>query len=240
MRRIDDQVDRRSDGAAPVRADDGDTRNEAHSGGGQWMAGIAGVAGPVGFTLTFLVLEQVRRGEFSPVRLPVSALEAGPYGWVQQLSFVGFGLLTLFFAVGLHRGMRPSRWGAAGPALLALSGLGLLLAAAFPLQQDGAGMIYDPGGHAVAGTLFFGTSALGLVVLCLRMAHDPAWRGLVRWTLAAGIACTAAFILMPLLAIPENAPLHEWAGLLQRATILLALFPARVALSRRLLQRGRG
>ncbi|SNR94418.1 hypothetical protein SAMN06272737_1445 [Blastococcus mobilis] len=44
---------------------------------------------------------------------------------------------------------------------------------------------------------------------------------------------------MRLGAIPEEAPLHEWVGLLQRATIMLALFPTRVALSLRLLQLGR-
>jgi len=37
-------------------------------------------------------------------------------------------------------------------------------------------------------------------------------------------------------ATPDGAPLHDWAGLGQRAIILLALFPARVALSIRLLK----
>jgi hypothetical protein len=41
---------------------------------------------------------------------------------------------------------------------------------------------------------------------------------------------------MGTLVIPDDAPLHEWVGLGQRAIILLALFPARVGLSIRLLK----
>ena len=95
-------------------------------------------------------------------------------------------LLTLNSAVGLHRGLRPTRWGIAGPALLGLSGAALLLAAAIPLRQDAAGEVYDPGGHIVVGTALFAASAVGLVVLSRWMAADPAWSSLARWTLAAG------------------------------------------------------
>ena len=48
----------------------------------------------VGFTAVFLAQEALRRNEFSPVAEPISALEVGPNGWVQQLNFGVFGLLT--------------------------------------------------------------------------------------------------------------------------------------------------
>ena len=210
----------------------------AGTGSGLRIAGWAGIAGPVLFTITFLAQETVRR-DFDPLRLPVSALEAGPYGWVQQISFVVFGVLTIVFAVGIHRGLRPTRRGIAGPILFGVSGVAALAAAAFPLQLDDAGRVYDPGGHSVAGFTFFLTSALALVVLSRRVAADPAWSGLAGWTLAAGIACLVGFVVMGSLVIPDDAPLHDWAGLGQRAIILLALFPARVALSIRLVTTGR-
>lgn len=87
---------------------------------------------------------------------PVSALEAGPGGWVQQVNFVMFGLLTIAYAMGLHRGMRPTRAGVVGPAIMVWTGVGLVLAAVFPLREDAAGRTYDPTGlHFVNGTLFF-------------------------------------------------------------------------------------
>jgi hypothetical protein len=36
--------------------------------------------------------------------------------------------------------------------------------------------------------------------------------------------------------MPDDAPLHEWAGLAQRIVILAVLFPARIVLSLRLLR----
>jgi hypothetical membrane protein len=200
-----------------------------------WSA-WAGVVGPVLFTCTYMVQEALRRDEYSPVAEPVSALEAGPNGWVQQANFVVFGLLTLAFAVGLHRGIRPSRKGLLGPALLFVSGIGLLLAAVFPLREDAAGVTYDPGGHFVAGIVFFLSSAVGLVAVSRRLTGDPRWRGIASYTLGCGLLALAGFVLLGILAMPDDAPLHEWAGLAQRIVILAVLFPARIVLSLRLLR----
>jgi len=133
----------------------------------------AGIIGPLLFTATFLAQEAFRIDEYSPMAEPVSALEAGPNGWVQQVNFVVFGLLTMGYAVGIHLGVRPRTGGIIGPGLLFVSGIGLLLAAIFPLREDAAGVTYDPGGHIVAGITFFLSSALGLVVLSRRLARDP-------------------------------------------------------------------
>lgn len=200
----------------------------------------AGIVGPILFTVTFLGQELFRRGEYSPIAETVSALEAGPNGWVQQANFVVFGLLTIAFAIGLHRGIRPTRAGIVGPAMLFVSGIGLLLAAVFPLREDAAGVTYDPGGHMVAGLMFFFTSAAGLIVLSRRVARDPRWRGLATYTLVSGGVALAGFVAMGQLVMPDDAPLHEYAGLAQRLLIILVLFPCRTALALRLNQVARG
>jgi hypothetical protein len=78
----------------------------------------AGIVGAILFTVTFVVEGLFRPEEYSAMAEPVSALEAGPGGWVQRVNFVIFGLLTIAFAVGLHLGLRPTRWGVIGPSLL--------------------------------------------------------------------------------------------------------------------------
>ena len=70
--------------------------------------------GPALFTAAFLIQEAFRRDEYSPMAEPVSALEAGPNGWVQQVSFVVFGVLTMAHAWGQHRGMAPTTAGSPG------------------------------------------------------------------------------------------------------------------------------
>ncbi len=200
------------------------------------MPAWAGIVGPVLFTAAFLAQEALRRDEFDPFTEPVSALEAGPNGWVQQASFVVFGVLTIMFAVGLHRAVRPSPRGIAGPALLTMSGIGLLLAAAFPLREDASGATYDPGGHVVAGVMFFATSAIGLIALSRRLARDPRWQGLATYTAAAGAVALLGFVAMGALVMPDDAPLHDWAGLAQRGLIVLVVFPCRITLAVRMLR----
>jgi hypothetical membrane protein len=199
----------------------------------------AGIAGPVLFTAGFLGQELFRIEEYSPVAEPVSALEAGPNGWLQQVNFVLLGVTTIAFALGLHRAVRSAPRGFAGPALLAVSGVGALLAALFPLREDAAGVTYDPGGHFVSGVTFFLSSAVGLVLLSRRLSPDPRWRGLSGYTLVCGLVAVVGFVVLGVLAIPDDAPLHEWAGLAQRIVVLAVLFPCRVLLSVRLLRLSR-
>lgn len=195
----------------------------------------AGIVGPILFTVAFLAQEALRRGEFSPVAEPVSALEAGPNGWVQQVNFLVFGLLTMAHAIGLHRGMGPARGGWAGPALLFLTGIGALVSGVFPLRQDAAGITYYSGGHLVGGMIFFLGSPAALIVLSRRMRHDPSWRGLAPYTLCSGLVLLALAAVGMGFVNPDAAPFHDWAGLYQRILVVAVLFPCRIALGVRLL-----
>ncbi len=195
-----------------------------------------GILGPILFTAVVLAQEALRSNEYNPVAEPVSALEAGPNGWVQQVNFIVFGVLTIGFAVGLHRGPRPTRLGIAGPALLAVSGVGAMLAGILPLREDAAGVTYDPGGHIVGGFTFFLSSAFGLIVLSRRLARDPRWRGLATYTLVAGVLAIIGFVVTGALLSLGSTPRYDGAGVAQRVLLLGVLFPCRIVLSLRLLR----
>jgi hypothetical membrane protein len=198
------------------------------------MLAAAGILGPVLFTAGFLLLGLLRRGQYDPIAEQVSNLTAGSYGWAQQADFIMFGLLLLAFAAGLHRGVRPSRAGVAGPAILACNGAGLVLAGSFPLREDATGRVYDPTGvHSANGRIFFLSIGLALVVVSLRLRGDPSWRGLVPYTLGTGIASLVLFGVVGALAVPADAPLHPWLGLVQRL-VLAVWLPCIVVLALRL------
>ncbi len=92
----------------------------------------AGIAGSIMFAVVALV-QSLLRGDHSLVTMPISALAAGPSGWVQDVNFLVFGSLMIAYAIGLHLGVRPVRWGMVGPALLVLSGAqGACSRASFP------------------------------------------------------------------------------------------------------------
>jgi hypothetical membrane protein len=205
----------------------------------------AGIAAPVIFTAVFWAQEAFRRLEYDPLAEPVSALEAGPAGWIQQVSFVIFGLLTITHAVGLHRGMLPTRRGVTGPLLLAVTGASPLISGLFPMREDAAGVTEIPVGHLVGGLTFFLVSPLALIFLAGRMRRDPAWHSLARYTLVSALVLVALDFVTLAFVFPDDGPLHDWAGLIQRITILAVLFPCRIILATRLLtiagdQRRRG
>ena len=199
----------------------------------RWAA-RAGIVGPVLFTLAFLAQQWVRRDGYDWVAEPVSNLEAGPHGWVQQANFVVFGLLLAAFAVGMSRVTRGSGLGRAVPVLLGLCSVGLFLAAVVPIEQDAQGLAYDPGFHFLAGVTFFLSSALALLAVSRSLPRDGRWGGLPRYALVAGLLALVGFVTLGAFAIPQDAPLHAYAGLAQRVVIVLVTFPCLVALAVRL------
>jgi hypothetical membrane protein len=208
----------------------------ARASGRPQAAGLAwaGIVGPILFTVAF-VLQALFRTEYSHVAEPVSALAAGPNGWIQNANFLVFGSLMMAFAFGLHQGMRPTRLGVVGPGLLALSAVGLILAGVFPWALDARGDYVVPPGHVVGAFTAFLPAGLGLIVLSRRMARDPSWRTRASYALGSGIAVAVLFLATGPLAVPDDAPLHDWAGLLQRAAVAV-WFSCTIVLSLRLLR----
>ena len=72
------------------------------------------------------LVQSLLRPEHSLVADPISALAAGPSGWVQDVNFLLFGSLMIAYAIGLHLRVRPTRWGVVGLTFLVLSGVGLV------------------------------------------------------------------------------------------------------------------
>jgi Protein of unknown function (DUF998) len=77
------------------------------------------------FTATFL-LEGITRPGYDASQQPISALSLGTGGWVQQVNFVVFGILTLLSAFGWHGLLRPGGASIVFPLFQSLAGLGLI------------------------------------------------------------------------------------------------------------------
>ena len=195
---------------------------------------VAGIAGPVMFAVVALV-QSLLRPEHSLVADPISALAAGPSGWVQDVNFLVFGSLMIAYAIGLHLGVRPTRWGVVGLAFLVLSGVGLVWAGLFPATDATGAPQDDRILHIVAFPMTFLGAGSGLIVMSRRMAGDPRWQRLATYALATGIAVLLLLLVGGGLVRPPGAPLHLWWGLFQ--WILLAVwFPCTVVLALRLLR----
>ena len=99
-----------------------------------------GGIGALLFTVVYLI-EGVTRPGYDAWLQPISSLSLGPGGWVQQVSFVVFGTLTLLSAVGWYQLLLARREVLLFPLLQGISGLCLIGAGLFSLDPSG----YPPG-----------------------------------------------------------------------------------------------
>jgi hypothetical membrane protein len=175
---------------------------------------VAGIVGPILFTVV-AVVHSLLRSDHSLVALPISALAIGQSGWVQDVNFVVCGVLFLAYPIGLHLGVRQTRWGVVGPALLVLSGAGLVLAGVFPAVDASGNLTYDSLGHTVASFMAFLGTGGGFIVMSRRLAANPRWRNLSTYVLSSGIAIVVLVFAFGALAERPGTPLHPWIGLFQ-------------------------
>ena len=186
------------------------------------------IAGPL-FTLAWAV-EGATRAHYHPLRHSVSSLELGDLGWTQRANFLVAGLLTLAFAVGLRRALRPLGGSTWGPLLVGAHAIGLLGAGIF-ITDPVSG--YPPGTpdhlqtygsvHAALHDLFSVGTFVGLPIACLVMARRFAgWgqRGWAIYSAATGLVFVAGFVLTSM-AFNQVESLVAFGGLFQRATITL-------------------
>ncbi len=180
-------------------------------------------------------MQSLLRPEHSLVADPISALAVGPNGWVQDVNFLVFGALMIAYTIGLHLGVRPTRRGVVGVALLVLSGVGLVWAGLFPSTDATDARWDDRVLHIVTFPITFLGAGIGLIVMSRRMARDPRWRSVATYALATGIAVLLLLLVGGGLVRPPSAPLHLWWGLFQWV-LLSVWFPCMVVLALRLLR----
>jgi hypothetical protein len=166
-------------------------------------AALAGMVGPMLFAFVLVALTVIQYGfmiktGWRPIAEPAegwpSGLALGPYGWAQSLNFAVSGLLLIFFALGLHRGMADGS--KAGPALLLVSGLAMALLAfeTDPIISTGPRTWHD-WIHDLAFLLFVVSLAPSFLFLWRRMEKDLLWKSYGRHTLITGLLAIPLFLL---------------------------------------------
>jgi hypothetical protein len=181
------------------------------------------VAGPLYVLVS--VTEALTRDGFDLARHSWSLLSNGDLGWVHVANLVVTGLLTVAFAVGLRRVLRPGRGGTWVPRLIGVYGLSLVGAGVF--RADPA-MGFPPGTPEGAaevtwhGILHFVCGGIGfvcLVVACLLVAGRFAAEGRPGWarfSRATGVLFLAGFV-----AVAAGAG-AAWSNVAFTAAVVLA------------------
>ncbi len=190
---------------------------------------LGAVAGPVLFTLAWFVLGFLSPGmrfadspliPSSPITAPISGLGLGPTGPFMNAAFVLGGILLLTGVLGVFTtrsvtsGRPVARWASA--ALLALSGVGLVVAGLFTLEAAVP--------HFVGFLLATGVPILGFLVAGSYFRGIPGWRRFGTWLLLGSPLTLVLVVLFFLTFDPAAAGAGLGvAGLTQRILALEVL-----------------
>ena len=159
----------------------------------------AGVLSPVLFLLVSFAQMPINPG-FDLTRHAFSYLSIGETGVLQQANFVVLGLLNILAATAL-RSHVAGRLGIAAAVLLAIDGLGQVIAGLFTLDPSNgfpegapAGLPETVSTHGSLHGLGFGVSMVSWVLLLLVLARRHAKVSERGWA-AASIACAIALLV---------------------------------------------
>lgn len=163
------------------------------------LAGYGVIAGPIYVSVS--VAQALTRDGFDLTRHAWSQLAVAEWGWIQTANLVVTGLMSVAFSVALRRTLAGGRGGRAVPLLVAIFGLGMVLAGVFP-ADPAAGFpvgLPTPAVPTVHGTLHLMTSGLGflalavaMVVMAVRYASEHR-RGHAAFSVIASLALLGGF-----------------------------------------------
>lgn len=195
----------------------------------------AGIVGPLFFVLVFTIDGFFTPG-YSAMRDVVSFLELEPAGWIQSLNFMLTGLLFILFAFGFFQWMRPVStlgWCSVTAVLIALSGVGLIMASLFFPDAPGTsqpsvhGML-----HPVAFSVVFLSLGIASLLVAWKFLRTAGWRIHGVYSLLAGLFPIVAalgnlyssFIVSKASNTPFTSTTSQLAvgGLINRILILVA------------------
>jgi hypothetical membrane protein len=186
-------------------------------------------AGPLFVTL--FLIEGATRPGYDPLRHAVSSLSIGASGWVQTANFLVTGTLVIAFATGLLRQIRsyrPSFW---GPALIGLTGVGLVGAGLFvsdPIYGYPSELPHRLAQFTVHGhlhdlfSMFFFISLPSACLVFARRFWTIGDRGWATYSIVTAAAMVIVFALTAA-GFKQVTALVGVAGLLQRLTIVIGL-----------------
>ncbi|MEO3780933.1 DUF998 domain-containing protein [Micromonospora sp. B11E3] len=190
---------------------------------GRWLA-LGAVAGPVAFTLAWLVLGALSSGytlfgrrftDYSPISQPISGLGMGATAPYMNAAFVVTGLALAAGVIGVFRTLPPDRptlrrWSA---ALLACTGVGQALCGIFDLEAMAP--------HSLGFALAVATPIVAFPAAGRWFRDLAGWRRFGTWLRLGGPLTLVLLVAFFATFQPTaDGAEHGVAGLVQRLLVL--------------------
>ncbi len=182
------------------------------------LATLSGMIAPVMFFVILAIVETLQSG-YNLIQETISRLALGPYGSLQTIAFIIFGLLLIVFAIRLGLAIdSTSRSARVGIFFFTIIGVGFIIVGIFPTDTPGVAQTL----HALIHKGTSVTIALLFPLACLAVAPalkgDTRWKGIFVYTIVTG---TLTLILLILGTVMRANKL--WSGLYERVLLLNGL-----------------
>ena len=157
-----------------------------------------------------MVLLHAVRTDLDPVRQVMSEYANGRFGFLMTAAFYAIGLACMALALRLGRAVERRPLAMVLRVLLALGGLGLILAGVFEVERPAVPDTIEEVIHSDATLTAFTLIITAMLLFAIACRHDPRWRD---FRLAATVLAVIAAVAG---AFSPFAGLTTWSGLAQR------------------------
>ena len=166
--------------------------------------------------------------EFDPIQRRTSEYAVGPYGYLMTSAFFALSVSTWAQVIGLRRDLSKPARSRLGLGLLGVFGIGLLVAAAFPPDLEGAPQTLPGTVHTINGALTFLSVVVGANLVSRKLKHDHKWQPTHR------IASVVALIMIPVFLATGAAAARETGGGIAQRILLVTIAAWLVLIAMRL------
>ncbi len=194
------------------------SRSGIHQNNAQKLLAVCGIAAPIIFAILMIVAGFLYEG-YSHATQALSELGGveAQYPIVQNANFFVFGILTVAFAFGLHRGIGDGQGSRLGPILVGIFGI-ITVAQAFLPCDPGCDFKSLIGAlHNLTGLNSFLALCVGILVTSRRLKGDPNWQSYRGYSLITGVAALVSLVAW--IGISKAAGVDAVNGVLQRVFI---------------------
>ena len=157
-----------------------------------------------------MVVLHVVRTDLDPVRQVMSEYANGRFGWFMTAAFYAMGLACVVLAVRLGRAIARRPVSVAVRVLLALGGLGLILAGVFEVERPAVPDTVEEIIHSDATLTAFTFVITAMLLFAVACRQDARWRDF------RAIAAVLAIIAAVAGAFSPFAGQTTWSGIAQR------------------------
>ena len=145
--------------------------------------------------VALVLIAQSLNPEQSALSMGMSGLVTGRQGWIMRLAFVVRGATAIALVGALSNLVPDAARSDLGMVLLAVWGGGSALLAAYDTDMPGDEPTAHGRGHAVIAFVAYIASAVGMVLVSLKLGEAKATADLARWALPIALLAAVAMVV---------------------------------------------